>query len=543
MLAEFLAATAHPAEAQREKLRAILGLNADCAYGREHAFASIAGPGDFRRQVPVVGYDDLRPRVERMMRGEPGVLVSEPVRFFCITSGTTGRAKHIPCTLGFLKDFGRHLGAWYEVFRGAFPGASAPYCLKVVNAFAEGHTEGGIPFGPITRILAWLRGDETEEAIPSHCFTPTDADSRSYAILRFALAVPLRAIIAINPATLVLLWRKLNQWSDDLVRDLHDGTLAPWVQARAEDRQQLEALCVPEPDLARRLETLREQHGELRPAELWPLEGISCWQGGSAGFFTRQLPRWHGPVPLLELGLLASEGAFSTPVTPGTAAGVLAIRSHFFEFIPEEDYDDCRGQPYPPTLLAHELEVGRSYAMLVTGSNGLYRYDMGDVVTVSGRHQATPCVEFVHKAGRMLSITGEKVGEAHVTRALHAALRALETDVAGFSATVRLDGDWPCYLFAVEPAQDWDAACTAALAQRLDLELQSANVEYEQKRRRGSLAPPVLLAVPAGTYERYRARRVAEGASELQVKPPVLFAQERELWTQLVPEDPAHASR
>lgn len=527
MLAAFLDATADAAAAQHEKLVAILRANADCAYGREHAFASIQGARDFRCRVPVVGYDDLQPLVERMMRGEPGVLVSEPVRFFCVTSGTTGRAKHIPCTLGFLQDFGRHLGAWHEVFRRSFPGASARRCLSVVNSFAEGHTEAGIPYGAMTRILAWLKGDEAEEAVPSTCFTPRDSDSRYYAILRFALEVPLRAVIAINPGTLLLLCRKLNQFADDLIDDLRHGTIASRVDVAG--RSHLESLCRARPDEALRLEALRERHGELRPADIWPLEGLACWLGGSAGFFAQQLPRWFGPVPVLELGLLASEGAFSTPVATGTAEGVLAIRSHFFEFIPEERHGEAQGQRFPSTLLAHEVEIGKCYVLLVTGSNGLYRYDMGDVVRVTGRLGSTPCIEFLHKAGGMLSATGEKVGESHVTLAAQRAASALGVVLAGFSATVRLERDLPRYVFVVEPREGWTPAQRDPLARRLDEELQAANIEYEQKRKRGAIDSPLLVVVPPGTYERHRLRRVVQGASDLQVKPPVLFPSEREL--------------
>ena len=36
-------------------------------------------------------------------------------------------------------------------------------------------------------------------------------------------------------------------------------------------------------------------------------------------------------------------------------------------------------------MLAHELEPGRSYYIIVSGAHGLYRYDIGDVVRVDAQ--------------------------------------------------------------------------------------------------------------------------------------------------------------
>src|SRR5207249_4520990 len=106
-----------------------------------------------------------------------------------------------------------------------------------------------------------------------------------------------------------------------------------------------------------------------------------------------------------DLGFVASEGRLTVPLEDGTAAGVLAVHASFFEFIAEEEID----APCPAARLPHELDEGRRYYVLLTGANGLYRYDLNDIVEVRGFHHRTPKVAFVRKGRDMVSITGEKL--------------------------------------------------------------------------------------------------------------------------------------
>ena len=79
-----------------------------------------------------------------------------------------------------------------------------------------------------------------------------------------------------------------------------------------------------------------------------------------------------GEGALRDLGLRATEGTFSIPLTDGVADGVLALHSNFYEFIPIDEID----QESPTTLRAHELTLGAQYYLVITTFGGLYRYDM-----------------------------------------------------------------------------------------------------------------------------------------------------------------------
>jgi hypothetical protein len=94
-----------PGAAQRDKLLELLSRNAGTEYGKAHGFASVRGPEDFARQVPMITPEGVQPFVEREMRGERGILTAEPPVYYTRTSGSTGAVKHIPITDAYRRDF------------------------------------------------------------------------------------------------------------------------------------------------------------------------------------------------------------------------------------------------------------------------------------------------------------------------------------------------------------------------------------------------------------------------------------------------------
>ncbi|MBZ0253977.1 MAG: GH3 auxin-responsive promoter family protein, partial [Candidatus Methylomirabilis sp.] len=290
----------------------------------------------------------------------------------------------------------------------------------------------------------------------------------------------------------------------------------PAVRAVAERR-----IRGPRPELARRLEALRKSEGFLRWIDVWPaLAAIFCWKGGSAPFYLRRFPEHFGATRVYDLGFAATEGFFSAPLSPEGDDGVLVVDGHFLEFIPEARY----GEPGAPALDASELEVGGRYAIVFTTSGGLYRYDIGDVVEVTRLYRRTPMVRFLHKTCGMVSITGEKMGESHAVRAMDRALTGLPLRLAGFTCALDLSGAEPRYQVLVETEAGAEApdGLLADLLVAMDRELGEANIEYRAKRDSLRLAPPKLVVLAPGSYERFRKARLGEGAHDAHVKTPHL---------------------
>jgi hypothetical protein len=257
----------------------------------------------------------------------------------------------------------------------------------------------------------------------------------------------------------------------------------------------------------------------VRPRDAWPdLRLIGCWLGGTAGRHASRLSEAFGDVPKRDLGLIASEGRLSLPFDDETPLGALALDDVFFEFIPESDDEAAPERP----LLAHELKAGTPYRVLLTGLNGLYRYDLSDVVEPAGRFEDAPLVAFVRKSRDFASITGEKVHVNQVAGALRAVERALSIEISQFRLIPDVDAQR--YDLLVEGlAREADLE---AVARAFDTALMGLNIEYASKRTSSRLLAPRLFAMRAGWSERQARADFASGKREHQYK----FACMRDEW-------------
>ena len=165
-------------------------------------------------------------------------------------------------------------------------------------------------------------------------------------------------------------------------------------------------------------EAIVGRSGRLYPRDYWPnLCFLANWTGGTMGAYLRSYPDYFGERPVRDVGLIASEGRMTIPIEDNTPAGILDVRHHYFEFIPEDQID----RDEPETALAHELIEGRRYFILPTTAGGLYRYQIFDLIRCVGFHGKAPVIEFLNKGAHISSVTGEKLSEYQVVAAVAAA--------------------------------------------------------------------------------------------------------------------------
>ncbi len=511
-------ATWDPAAAQEEKLLQVVRRNRDTVYGREHDFDRIRSVADFQAAVPVNDYDALSPYVERMLKGEQGVLTADEPVMYATTSGTTGRSKFIPVPPSYLEEYshGVHVHT-YRIFTD-FPDILEGKILVSSSSDVEGHTESGTPYGAISGYLARTQPRSIRRfyALPYEMSKVKGVDAKYYMTLLYALAADLRLIAVPNPSSLLLLADKMNVFADDLVHDIRHGSVNPAFTDGKPPR--FTAALRPDPRRADVLAGLLRSTGRLLPAEVWPnLRLVSCWKGGNMPLYLRKLPDVYGDRPIRDLGYMASEGRGATPLVNSGAAGVLNVTSHFFEFVPEEDRD----RPDAQFLTSDQLESNREYFIYFTGSSGLYRYDINDVVRVVDFYRNTPVVQFVRKGQGISNITGEKLTEAQVTDALLEVVDRHPVDVRHFTAGVEW-GEPPRYAMYAELGESMTPELCELFVAEMDRALSRGNLEYEAKRESQRLGAPVLKRLAPGTYENLRRMRVAQGAPEAQVKIPQL---------------------
>jgi len=208
------------------------------------------------------------------------------------------------------------------------------------------------------------------------------------------------------------------------------------------------------------------------------------------------------------------------PIDSKSAAGPLAVTSHFFEFVHEDDIENAS----PRFLLADELKKGERYFIYFTTSAGLYRYNINDLMLVEDFLHATPVLSFVRKGGGVSSVTGEKITEEQVLAALKGSVAKLDlSEIKHFTAEVVLDRPpyYLCYA-EVDHSAFGNEDFERKFLQEFDRHLKENNQEYCDKRDSRRLGPPRLQLLKAGTYARLRQMRVMEGAPEAQVKIPLL---------------------
>jgi hypothetical protein len=88
----------NPVETQQKVFQDLIRQAKETQFGKDHDFASIKSFEDFAKQVPIRDYEELRPYIDKVVKGEENILWKGKPLYFAKTSGTTSGAKYIPLT-------------------------------------------------------------------------------------------------------------------------------------------------------------------------------------------------------------------------------------------------------------------------------------------------------------------------------------------------------------------------------------------------------------------------------------------------------------
>jgi len=447
--ATFARGLADPAKSQRRLLAKILAENVNCDFGRLHHFAEIDAFEAYCTRVPVRGYSEFAPQIERIAAGEAEVLTTAPVLAFEETGGTNG-AKLIPYTQLGLADFRAAVLPWLGDLIARRPAITKGRAYVTVSPATRGlrTTAGGLSIG-LGSDAAYLG----EELAPA--FAALLAVSPAVAALKdvgeWQLAT-LAGLIAAEDLSFVSLWSPTYLLA--LLGALEPKAEELLALLNSAQRRRLESALA-----ARKLDTER----------LWPsLDCISCWCDGASAGYARQLGEMFPHSQIDPKGLLATEAAVTVPWRT-LAGAVPAIGSCVIEF------HDSTGQ----ALLCDSLREGEVYRLVITTRSGLYRYDLGDRVECTGWAGAAPLLRFIGRAGVTSDLAGEKLDDGFVAAALTGlgvpALLVARTEPPGY------------VLMLQEPIERAGDQVEASLAN---------NPHYAYARRIGQLAPLQLIHNP-----------------------------------------------
>lgn len=394
-----------------------------------------------------------------------------------------------------------------------------------------GKTESGIGYGPISTsdLRLTSRLSRLIFAYPFEALRITESKTRHCICLLFALRhADLRLIGATFPVLALQLAETLNEYAEELIHDLETGSLAAGFALDPELRAALERQWTALPERAAELRRIYRTEGRLTPIAAWPqLSFIVTARGGTSNFYLERFPEFFGETPVFGGTYTCAEATFGIHRDFGTDSVFPAIESSFFEFIPEDQWEN----PQPQTVLLSEVKVGDRYRIVVTNYSGFYRYDVGDVVEVIGIENGLPHFTFRHRRGGVLSSTTEKTTEFHVSQVMQTLQREMNVALENFCVTLSDDKIPAHYQVNVELAPGAVLDNPEQFLEQFDQTLQAIHTSYAVKRHDQVPSPRLRILAP-GSFEQVRQRLIQKGATESQIKFP-LVSENRELFANL----------
>lgn len=429
--------------------------------GRKYDFSSIRTYRQFASTLPLYCYENLSPNIMRMVNGIKDELWPGRCINFAQSSGTSdGRSKFIPITRESFQ-WNHYLGASDVVshYLNLNP-ASRIFSGKAFilgGSFANNlQLKPGVRVGDLSANLIENMNPLANLArIPSkRVALMEDWTEKLPRLVQASIGANVTNLSGVPSWFLTVLKQVLKQTGKSCIHEVwpnlevffHGGTaFGPY-------RQQYEAIC----DMSR-------------------MHFLDTYNA-SEGFFAVQSD-WESEAMLLLLDV-----------------GV------FYEFLPVEESDSDTPEVYP----IWEVEQGRTYELIITAANGLWRYRLGDTVTIEQLHPVK--IKIAGRTRSFINAFGEELMVHNTDHAIALAQQETGAEVLNYTAapvyaTARDRGHHQWIIeFAHQPAD------THRFMQLLDQHLREVNSDYDAKRSGDIfLAEPSLVVAPEGLFDRWLA--------------------------------------
>ena len=429
----------------------------------------------FQNKIPIVNYEDIKEFVEREKSGESNVLLSDKIKLFELTSGSTSDVKYIPYTKKFLKSYMNGVFSWiynlYQNNKRLFLGSSYWSVSPILKR--EAVTNGGICVG-IEDDTSYF--DKISAFFLNKLFTVPKEIKNTQNMEDFLLITAVFLLLSENlamisvwsPSFLMILLDFIEKnhkvicqivKSEDLGTEFFaDKNLGNkkyfqiiqkkyrklWKKNRSKFLinyfEKYEKNILSKNDKTQNLEITEKNNENEIMAEnknletksgnkivenfvnyyvIWEkLSLVSCWaDSDSYEIFIKLKEKLNFDKKNMNLkfqgkGLMSTECIVSFPLENVKNGSVAAYNSFFYEFI---QVSDDKLENRSPKLL-DELELGERYCVVVTTNAGLYRYNTNDIVEVTGFYHKIPIVKFVGRINNFSDIVGEKLENSFVEK-------------------------------------------------------------------------------------------------------------------------------
>ncbi len=429
--------------------------------GRKYDFSSIRTYRQFASTLPLYRYEDLQPHIMRMINGAKDELWPDRCMNFAQSSGTSdGRSKYIPITRESFK---------WNHYQGSSDVVSHYLNLNPASRIFSG--KSFILGGSFSNRLKLPRGVRV-------------GDLSANLIENMN---PLANLVRIPSRQVAL----MEDWNTKL----------PLLVETSIGENVTNLSGVPSWFLTVLREVLKKT-GRSSIHEVWPNLEV-FFHGGIA--FDPYRKQYEEICDMGKMHFLdtynASEGFFAVQSDWSTEAMLLLLDvGVFFEFLPVEDIDSETPEVYP----IWEIEKGRTYELIITAANGLWRYRLGDTVTIE---QLNPVkITIAGRTRSFINAFGEELMVHNADHAITLASQETGAEVLNYTAApvYSISGRSGHHQWLIEFARK--PQDTGRFMQLLDQHLREVNSDYDAKRTGDIfLAPPSLVIAPDGLFDRWLA--------------------------------------
>ena len=447
----------HPVAAQREVLQDLVTAAQYTEFGKKYNFSKLFTVKEFKKNVPIHEYDDIKPYIHRMMNGEENILWNTPVTWFAKSSGTTSdKSKFIPISEESLHD--NHFKGSKDLLSNYYKNFPSSDLLTGKGLVVGGSHQiskvnDEVQYGDLSAVLMqnspfwgqWLRTPELSVALLD------EWENKIEKLAQITAGENVTSLAGVPTWTLLLLKRIL------------------------------------------------EIKGKETIKEVWP--NLELYINGGVSFvpYKEQFDKIiGGKINYLEI-YNASEGFIAGQQSPGDD-GLLLFTEHgiFYEFMPVEEY----GKKDPVTIGLKNVVVGKNYALVISTTGGLWRYLIGDTIQFTSLNPYK-----IKVSGRLkhyMNAFGEEVIVDNSDKAIAVAAEKTNTVVNDYTAAPVFfsEGNNGTHEWLIE----FDKAPNDLndFTVELDTALKNINSDYEAKRYKNiALRLPIVHALPAGTFNKW----------------------------------------
>jgi len=445
----------NPEEIQEAVFRNLISRAAKTEWGIMHEYSGIRTIKQFQERVPIQGYEELLPFIERLRNGEKNLLWPGEVKWFAKSSGTTGaRSKFIPITRDSLHECHYQGGK------------------DVIALYLNNRPDSGIFYG--------------KGLILGGSHKIDNFSNRS-------LYGDLSAILIEN-----------TPWWFDIIRTpsrkialIEDFEKKLELITRITVKQNVTSLTgVPSWFLVL-IKQILNYTGKTDLKEVWPNLEV-FFHGGVSFKPYRELFRHFisdSQFRYVET-YNASEGFFGVQDDFSSNDMLLMLDiGIFYEFIPVNEISSGKNT----ALTIGEVSKGTNYAMVISTNGGLWRYLIGDTIQFTSLYPHKFIIS--GRTRHYINVFGEEVIVENADKAIESACNATGAIVLEYTAGPVFTGlsskgshEW-IIEFEKEPGD------LALFTEKLDEALKQVNSDYEAKRFKDlNLTMPVVRSVPRGTF-------------------------------------------